>query len=75
MTDEGANADIIQPLKSIKELQLRPEAAVCAIVHVPGYEQGVHSFVDAQVNNVFIGIERGLTQCTGHLVGCYRSQP
>ena len=69
VTDERANARLVQSLQALDELELRTEATVFPVVHVARDEQRVHPLVDAQVDDVLIGRERSGVERVRHVVG------
>ena len=74
MADERADARLVQPVQPIDELELRAQAPIRRIVHVARHEQRVHPLVDAQLDDVLIGRERGVVERVRHVVGSRRLQ-
>ena len=72
VADEGADAGVIQTFETLHELQLGPQAAVGAVVHVSRHQECIHTFVQTQLDDVVVGAECGLAQCGRHMVGRVR---
>ncbi len=56
-------------VQALSELELRTKASVSAIVNVARDEEGVDLLFDAEVNDIFVGLEGGVPQGEPHLVG------
>ena len=54
-------------LEAIHELQLRSQAAVGPVVHISSDEKRVYLFPDAQVDDVFKGVEGGAMEGLGYI--------
>jgi len=63
----GSNASIGQPLKPLPEPQLRPQAAVLAVIDVAGHQQKINAFLEAELDDVIEGFERCLQQKSVYL--------
>ena len=68
VADEGADAGFIQAFQPVAEFQLRPQAAVGAVVHVACDQQRVCPLLDAQVDDVRVGVEGGAEQGVGNVL-------
>ena len=75
MAYEGPNARGLQPAQAFNKGTLSAQAAVGAVVDVPGDEQGIHTFGDAKVDDVVIGVERRCVQGLRHRVRGYCPKP
>ena len=55
--------------QSLDEAQLGPEAPVRPVVDVAGDQQGIHPFLDTEVDDVPVGVEGGAAQGIGDVGG------
>ena len=67
MANERPDTNGIQAAKAVDEGALGAQAAVCSVVNIPGYEQGIHPFRDAKSDDIFVGIESGGVKRLGHI--------
>jgi hypothetical protein len=57
MNDEGRDSVIRKARQPFPEPELGADAAICSVVHIPGDNEEVRMFVNAQVDQVLIRLE------------------
>jgi hypothetical protein len=68
MADERTDAGLVEPVETVDEPALSPQAAVGAVVDVSRYEKRVHPFRDTEIDDVVIGIEGRLPKTRGNML-------
>ena len=68
VADERPDPGVVQALQALDEPQLRPEAAVGAVVDVPRHQEGIDLLPDTQVDDALVSVKGGAAQLLGHIV-------
>ncbi len=68
MADERADTGLVEPVQTIDEPALRSQAAVGAVIDVSRDEKRVHTFRDAEIDDVVVGIEGRFPKTRGYML-------
>ena len=62
VADERSDPSLVEALQSRHEPELRLKAAISAVEHVACDQQGIDILLDAQINDLFVGVECRVAQ-------------
>ena len=69
VADEGAYTGPVELRQPIDEAQLGPQAPVRSVIDVAGDQQGIHLLLEAEIDDVPVGVEGGAAQGIGDVGG------
>ena len=66
--DVCPDAGLCKPPQSVAKSQLCPQAALSAVIDIPGHKQEIDLLPVAQLNNGIVSLESCLSQLIGNLL-------
>ena len=69
VADEGTDTGPVELCQAIDEAQLGPQTTVCPVIYVGGHQQGIRPLPEAEIDDVLLGVEGGVTKFLGYVQG------